>query len=66
MVNGQDQGKAETDKGEGDKNRGVKIGLGYPTDNAQGQKKNIDGTDTVQDSKEEKDLRHKGLLFPKL
>jgi hypothetical protein len=66
MIHRKEQGKTKADKGESHKDRGVKIGLGYPADNAQGQEKDVHGTDAVQDGKEKQDLGYVGLLFPEL
>jgi hypothetical protein len=66
MIDRQHQGKGKTDKGEGNKDCGVKVSLGYPADNAQSKKKDVDGTDTVQNGQEEQKLGYMGLLPPKL
>jgi hypothetical protein len=66
MVDREEQGEPKTDKGERHKDRGVKIGLGYPPDNAQGQEEDVHGTDAVQDGEKKKNLGYAGLLLPKL
>jgi hypothetical protein len=56
MVRGQQKGEAKADKGKGYEDRGVKVGLRYPTDNPQGKEQDIDGADTVQHGQKKKEL----------
>jgi hypothetical protein len=54
MIDGQNKGEAEADKRKHHKDHRVKVGFGYPADNPQSKKKNIDGTDAVQHGKKKK------------
>jgi hypothetical protein len=64
MIRGQQKGEGKADKGKGYEDCGVKVSLGDPLGNSQGQNKDIDRTDTVQHGQTEKNLRYASLLLP--
>jgi hypothetical protein len=65
VISGQQEGETKAYQGKYYQNFGIKVSLGYITENPQGEKQDVDGTDTVHHGNNEQKLGYMGLLFPK-
>jgi hypothetical protein len=65
VIDGEQKGEGKTYQGKHYQDPGVKVSLGYITENPQGKEQDIDRADAIHHGKDEQDLGYVGLLLPK-